>query len=75
MDIKQAHKWCGSFIAHGYYEENDKVVDTVDLDTNDLGALVEYFNVCVGTIPKCCLSGSAHTCIDGLRDVCQKNEA
>ena len=72
--VKHARKWCGSFIAHGYYDDYDKLVDTVDVDTNDLGALVEYFNVRVDTIPECCLPGSWYTCADGLRDGCKKKD-
>ena len=72
--IQQARKWCGSFIAHGYYEKDEELVTTLDLDTNDLGALVEYFNVRVDTIPECCLPGSPYTCADGMRDACKKKD-
>ncbi|KAF2820473.1 hypothetical protein CC86DRAFT_113524 [Ophiobolus disseminans] len=72
--MKQPRRWCRSFIAHGYYEENGKLVDTVDVNTNDFGALMEHFNSRVDTIPKCCLPGSWRVCAEGRRNTCRKNE-
>jgi hypothetical protein len=76
--VKQGHKWCGSFIAFGYHEVDDDVDDymdaksmdvtSVDLDTNDLGGVVGFFNSRVGSIPECCLPGSTNTCGHRLRD-------
>jgi hypothetical protein len=43
--IERGHMWRGPFIAYGCTELNDGIdLVATDLDTNDLGAMVAFFN-------------------------------